>query len=749
MKKHYKVVVPVVSAVALLCVSLGLFGKSDMNISATSSAIEDIQGIVGQYTLNEDSMEAEVYQINLATAELVDSEIINKEETNIASDSEGLVNVVERDWSKYSSNTPYLQMSAAEQEFYDRLTILAEYYINNSTIDAYYVSAYDMYALNGVAYDDLGLTSTQAFLTAKWFLYNNPQYYFLRPKFLTTSQAVYIGCYDIVYDGDDRANVTNTMFAMIDSWIVSINDTEVTNYDKLVTAHDITCNQLAYISNDYDQSLYSAVMMNESVCAGYSELMGVLLNASGVDTVIAISDCHAWNVVLMDDYKYYGVDATWDDSLHNRMFMACGSETFNKYDTTAKEHVIGSHWVTWVPSLSVNDYKHSSSSETETITVDKPTVVVEDLGSGAIRIKWSAVDSASKYEIEVYDADTNSLLGSKSITSCSLKLTNIKDNQNLYIKCRAGKSVNGVMYYSDWAEVHYKNESKTEEVVTVAVPTNIKANDITETSANVIWDKVSGADKYLVEIYSDAAYSKLLLSTERQNPLAEFVSLNSDTTYYVRVCSVKSVNNKTYTSDWSKVSFKTLAKKVIDVVEPTNLSVIDITESSGRVTWTSVADATKYELQVSLNSDFSDIAVSGNVSSCRVNITGLQGNTKYYVRVRTVQAVDGELLYSEWVDTSFTSNIKLSAPTGLKAAKISSTATRLSWTAVNSATSYEVKVYSDSARTKLMASANVKSTSLKLTGLKAGTKYYISIRSVFNNGTSTYYSTWVNASIQK
>lgn len=747
MRKHYKIIVPVVSAVALFGLSVGFFGKPDMNISATSSAIEDIQGIVGQYTLDEDSMEAELYQINLATAELVDAEIINQEETNIASDSEGIVQVVSRDWSKYSSDTPYLQMSEAEQIFYDRLTVLAEYYMNNSTIDAYYVSAYDMYALNGVAYNDLGLTGNQAFLTAEWFLYNNPQYYFLRPKFLTTSQAVYIGCYDIVYDGDERATVTNTMFSMIDSWVTSITDDEVTNYEKLSSAHDITCNQLNYISNDYDQSLYSAVMMNESVCAGYSELMGVLLNASGVDTMIAISDCHAWNIVLMDDYNYYGVDATWDDSLHNRLFMACGSDTFRKYDTTANEHTLGSFWTSWVPTLSKTDYK-VGSSETESISVNMPQLSVENLGSGAIRIKWPAVDSADKYELEIYNAETNALLGKKTISTCSLKLTGVKDNQKLYIKCRAGKSVNGVMYYSDWSELNYTNVV-VEEVVTVDKPANVKAIDITETSANIVWDANNNVDKYLVEVYSDAGYSKLLLSAERTLSTAEFVSLTENTNYYVRVCAVKSVNNKTYNSDWVTMSFKTLKKKVIDVSEPTNLSVIDITESSGRVTWTSVANASKYELQISTSSDFSNILVTGNVSSSRVNITGLKTNTQYYVRVRTVQVVDGNTLYSDWVNTSFISKLNIVAPTGFKATKLSSTSTRLTWSVVDGATSYEVKIYSDSARTKLIASATVKSESLKLTGLKTGTKYYISVRAVANNGTTNCYSPWSNLSIQK
>ena len=771
-KLQVKPAIPLAIVIMLIMAFVISTIGSTMRVNAEIAEIENVQGIVGPYTLDESEMEVEVYQINLSTAEEVDESIVSQEESNIASSTEGVVNVEPRDWSRYNSDTFRNNMSSAELAFYDRLVVLAEYYMNSSTIDAYYVATYNMYAVNGVAYNDLGLTSDQAFLTAEWFIYNNPQYYFIRPKVLTTNKAIYLGCYDVVADGDDRAAMTNAMFATIDSWITTINDDEVTNYDKILSAHDLVCNNLNYISNDYDQSLYSSVMLGETVCAGYAELLTVLLNASDVDTMVCINDCHAWNIVMLDDYNYYGMDATWDDSLHSQLFMACGYDTLRKYDTELNEHVMGSYWANWIPEMSLSDYNNSAGSSSE-ITLDSPVMTVENVDTNAIRVKWDAVDSASKYEIEVYDANTNSLLGKKTTTSCSLKLTSVADGATLYVRCRAIRSVNGVVFYSDWSDLTHtigsaieetpsdnggnsvtestdtSGEQSQPEAITVNMPADLLVSDIEEERAIITWGSVSDINYYTFEVYSDSNYTNLLLTNDRTSNRVILTGLADNTTYYVRVSASVISDGQTYTSEWAYSSFTTLEHIVIDVAEPTNMVTSNITASSGKVTWDAAPNASKYEIAISTTADFSNITAGGTVTSSRVNLTGLQSNTTYYVRVRTVQYTDSETLYSDWVSTQFTSSIVVDKVSGLGATKISDTSTRLYWTAVPNATSYEIKVYSDNAYTNLLVSGNVRGSSIRLSGLQKGCTYYIAIRTVVNDGTNTYYSDWVNARITK
>lgn len=755
MKKQFKMSLPFTLIISLVVVTVFATFIPGMQIKAESTDITNVQGIVGPYTLDESELDVEVYQINLSTAEQVDNSIISQEELNKASSTEGVVSVVDRDWSQYSSDTFRSNMSSAELTYYDRLITLAEYYMVNSTIDAYYVAAYDMYAVNGVVYSDLGLTSTEAFLTTEWFLYNNPQYYFLKPKLLTTSQAIYLGCYNIVADGDDRATMTNLMFSMIDDWIASVNDDEVTNYDKVLSAHTLVCNQLDYISNEYDQSLYSAVILGETVCAGYSELMSVMLNASGVDTMVCLNDCHAWNLVMLDDNNYYGVDATWDDGLHSQLFMACGYDTLVKYDTSLNEHVMGSYWTDWVPDISLTNYDNVTNAGSE-IVVDTPTLSIEKIDNSSIRIKWSSVPLSTKYEIEVYNSNTNALLGKKTTTSTSLKLTNISENATLYIRCRAAKSVSGVVFYSNWSELTYTGNDVSNEVeevkpepITVDMPSGLLASNVDEVSAILTWNSVENLNHYTFEVYSDEGYTNLLLSNDRTSNRVVLKNLVPGRTYYIRVCAVRYVDGTAYMSDWNNLSFTTLEPVVIDVVEPSNLGVESITANSGKVTWTSVPNASKYQIEISSVSDFSNILVSGNVTSTRVNIKSLQHNTTYYARVRTMQVIDGETMYSDWVSTQFTTIMSVDKITNLTSSFVSDTASRLTWTAVPNATSYEVNVYSDASRTNLLVAGNVRGSSLKLSGLVKGNTYYVAIRTVVNDGVNVYYSDWVEACVVK
>jgi len=71
---------------------------------------------------------------------------------------------------------------------------------------------------------------------------------------------------------------------------------------------------------------------------------------------------------------------------------------------------------------------------------------------------------------------------------------------------------------------------------------------------------------------------------------------------------------------------------------PTALSATNVIGGSFTANWTSVTDATGYQLDVSLNSSFSSFVIGyvsldvGNTTSR--NVTGLVPNTVYYYRVR-------------------------------------------------------------------------------------------------------------------
>lgn len=70
----------------------------------------------------------------------------------------------------------------------------------------------------------------------------------------------------------------------------------------------------------YSQSAYSALVLGESVCAGYARAFQAVLTEMGVPcyycTGTADGVVHAWNIVGIDGV-YYNVDVAWDDPMGN------------------------------------------------------------------------------------------------------------------------------------------------------------------------------------------------------------------------------------------------------------------------------------------------------------------------------------------------------------------------------------------------------------------------------------------------
>lgn len=89
------------------------------------------------------------------------------------------------------------------------------------------------------------------------------------------------------------------------------------NYEKEKRVHDLLIDKITYLSNaKMSQSAYSALVNEETVCAGYARAYQYLLQKLGIPcyycTGFAGED-HAWNIVALDD-GYYNVDVTWDDT---------------------------------------------------------------------------------------------------------------------------------------------------------------------------------------------------------------------------------------------------------------------------------------------------------------------------------------------------------------------------------------------------------------------------------------------------
>lgn len=240
-----------------------------------------------------------------------------------------------RSWSMYSSNYCFSKMNEAEQEFYNRLDEVVMHYMNSDE-DAVFREKDSNYYLKGATYSDLDfarfdaagepvLNKERATEIAIIYWYQNPQYYFVSTWILRDDDEIYLGCISDFADGQERFSVTADVFARIDGWLAETENIP-SEYGKALKIRDIVCNNVVYLTNSYDQSLYSAVILGETVCAGYTKLYSVLANAAGLDGIGIISGTHAWNKVKIDG-KWYNVDTTWDDDKNTRDYF-CRSDTY-------------------------------------------------------------------------------------------------------------------------------------------------------------------------------------------------------------------------------------------------------------------------------------------------------------------------------------------------------------------------------------------------------------------------------------
>ena len=721
---------------SILCYSHGFAA------SAASGDI-DIAGVVGQYTLGEEEMSAVIYEINKETGEVIDDEIAKQEAVNY---DEGVsVEITPRVWDNYGSDAADDNFTESELVFYTRLANLAQYYMDNSTIDAYFVKSYNIYAINGVQYDDLGLTSTEAFYVAQWFLYNNPQYYFLKPTFLTTNNAVYIACHDIAVDGDDRGEITNEMFDNIDYIVSEVGKLSSNPAEREKYLHDIVCGNLVYQSNDYDQSIYSSVMLGETVCAGYAGLMNVLCNASGIDTITSLSKVHAWNEVQLDG-EWYGVDATWNDSLGSYMFFDVCDENLKVHDSDLLEHTVEAAWVDWTPDLADSDYGSEGMGPDSEISLPVPDIYTETVDGDptAFRILWKQISDASGYEVCIYGDDTYSnVLINTTTKLTSVKLTKMNDGQTYYFTVRAMCDTDGEVRYSDYAYGYYTcvvDRTQEPSYTQLEKPVDPYVYGETENSVNVAWGSAGDGYSYEVRLYRDAAYTDMLASGVTKSLSLKVTGMAPGSDVYVRI---RSVYGDSY-SEWCELSGRSLGQDsgsdVISYDPVSGLSVCESTDLSLKSEWAGSDGALKYEVQISRYDDFSKILASGRTSKLRMNITGLVPDTDYHIRVRAVYDNDGQEAFSEWSyvsgHTMASSTVKVDVPVNVSVSDITMDSALVSWD--GSADSFEVNVK------KLPGNASVFNVKLSdnktvITDLEPGCSYSVQVRA-FDGSISSEWS---------
>ena len=88
--------------------------------------------------------------------------------------------------------------------------------------------------------------------------------------------------------------------------------------DALKDLHDLILSEVSYnLDAANNQSIFGALMIKQTVCAGYSKLFALLCHNSGIPCYVVhgiggtdSKELHAWNILYLDG-MFYNVDVTW------------------------------------------------------------------------------------------------------------------------------------------------------------------------------------------------------------------------------------------------------------------------------------------------------------------------------------------------------------------------------------------------------------------------------------------------------
>ena len=484
---------------------------------------------------------------------------------------------------------------------------------------------------------------------------------------------------------------------------------------------------------------YAAAVQKKAVCQGYANLFYRLANDAGIDCRIITgkayngtqTEDHAWNIVRMEDEKYYCLDATWDAGLkpENYEYFLKGLTSFSRDHQAETDKLNTPYWTQYESRTSAADYKASSTQ------LPAPAVTGGKDSQGRPTLKWNAVSGAAKYE--VYRARSKDGTYTKYSTTTGTSYTNtgyIENGNTYYYKVRALDANGTAGAWSSIVSVTYKQ--------TLPAPAVTGGNDA-QGRPTLTWKVVTGAAKY--EVYrarsKDGDYIKY--STVTGTSYTNTSYIESGSTYYYKV---RALDANGTAGAWSSV---------VSVTYKQTLSAPTVTggnDSQGRptLTWKVVTGAAKYEVYRARSKDGDYIKYSTVTGTSYTNTSYIEDGNTYYYKVRALKSDGTAGAWSSIVSVTYraASTGTLSAPS-VTGGKDSQGRPTLKWNAVSGAAKYEVY----RARSKdgdYIKYSTVTGTSYTNTSyIEDGNTYYYKVRALKSDGTAGAWSSIVSVTYKQ
>ena len=563
--------------------------------------------------------------------------------------------------------------------------------------------------------------------------------------------------YDITYKPNEK--YSNTIWyttAAQEKWLSDyINGTmrpqlaldTKTTYQKVEAIYDWITEKVRYDyshlnNNSYllQFTAYAAVRNRTAVCQGYANLLYRLANDAGIDCRIITGGNHAWNIIQMNDGKYYCMDATWDEGKNSYSYFLKGLPEFSKTHTPETDPYNTPYWTSYVSKMSNTDYNSAFAAAPANVTMRTAAVSGKD-----IVVTWQQAAGAARYKVFRKDPVNT---GWKVVATVSgLSYT----DKNATAGVKYSYTVRGVN--TDGAlSPGFDRTGVSAMVPKAAAPANVTLGSAKAVSGGiqVTWQAASGAAKYNV-YRKDASNTRWVVIGTVTGTSYTDKTVKAGVTYTYTVRGV-SADGKTLSPGYNKTGVSATAPKN---TAPANVTLGSAKAVNGgiQVTWQAASGAAKYKVYRKDASNTVWRVIATVTGTSYTDKSGTAG-TKYSYTVRGV-AADGKTLSPSYNKTGVSATMPTvsAAPANvtLGSAKAVSGGIQVTWQAASGAAKY--KVYrKDASNTVWRVIATVTGTSYTDKSGTAGTKYSYTVRGVAADGKTLspgYNKTGVSATVPK
>ena len=540
-----------------------------------------------------------------------------------------------------------------------------------------------------------------------------------------------------------------------------------TAYQKAAAIYDWIAKNVRYDYenlNDGDYMLkytaYAAAIDKKAVCQGYANLFYRLANSAGIDCRIITGRGnsgsgwidHAWNIVQMDDGKYYCVDVTWDEGRSSHSYFLKGLTEFSKNHVVRTENEYTYFWNEYASKVSATDYRVAEGGATPVVPKPATPANVTLIGaagdSSGITVTWNAADGAAQYRVYRKDAANPKWKGLANVDGTSwTDKTAAAGVTYTYTVRGIGSDGKTLSPGFDATGV-----SATVPGAVPAVPADVTLGNATVSGSAIMvtWNAADGAAQYRV-YRKDAANPKWKGLANVTDTSWTDKTAAAGVTYTYTVRGIGS-DGKTLSPGFDATGVSATVPGAVPAV-PADVTLGNATVSGSAivVTWNAADGAAQYRVyrKDAANPKWKGLA---NVTGTSWTDKTAKAGVKYTYTVRGINA--NGTLSPGFDKTGVSATIPGAAPVPanvtLSGATVGSSGITVAWKAAAGAEKYRV-YRKDAANPKWKGIANVTGTSWTDKTAKAGVKYTYTVRGINANGalSSGFDKTGVSATIPK